>query len=302
MPAGSGRPSRPRPAASAATAASSAARRRRPAAGPGLAPAAGRSGSSNAPNRPSRTSATSRRRSAGSFARQRRSTPDTARGTSADSDPQAGSDLMTSARMPVTSSPSNALRPVSISYTTAPSAHTSVRRSTGRPRACSGDMYAAVPTMTPIRVAAVMVAASEEAPDAGPASRALARPKSRTLTAPSFRTLTLAGLRSRWITPAPCAASRASAIRAATSRASSRGIGPRAIRSSRVGPSTSSSTSARVPPSSSMPWICATFGWSSDASSSASRWNRARRSGSAAKASGRIFRATSRFRRVSRAR
>ena len=82
----------------------------------------------------------SRRRSPGSFARQRRSTPDTARGTSAANDAQVGSDLMTSARMPVTSSPSNALRPVSISYTTTPNAHTSARRSTGRPRACSGDM------------------------------------------------------------------------------------------------------------------------------------------------------------------
>ena len=84
--------------------------------------------------------------------------------------------------------------------------------------------------MTPICVAAVaIVGESCGEPDAGPASSALARPKSSTLTAPSSRTLTLAGLRSRWITPAPCAASRASAMRAAMSRASSRGIGPRAI-------------------------------------------------------------------------
>ena len=189
-----------------------------------------------------------------SFARQRRNTPDTARGTSPDNALQEGSDLSTSARMPVTSSPSNALRPVIISYTTAPNAHTSVRRSTGRPRACSGDMYAAVPRMTPIRVAAVArVGDASGSPDAGPASSALARPKSSTLTVPSSRTLMLAGLRSRWITPASCAASRASAMRAAMSSASSSGIGPRAIRSSSVGPSTSSSTSARVPPSFSMP-------------------------------------------------
>ena len=36
--------------------------------------------------------------------------------------------------------PSNALRPVNISYITAPSANTSARRSTSRPSSCSGAM------------------------------------------------------------------------------------------------------------------------------------------------------------------
>ena len=39
--------------------------------------------------------------------------------------------------------------PVSISYSTHPNAQMSVRWSTGRPRACSGDMYAAVPRIMP---------------------------------------------------------------------------------------------------------------------------------------------------------
>ena len=99
-----------------------------------------RAGSSKPPSSPSRTSPMSRIRSLGSFCRQRRRTPDTAGGTSTESVAQAGSVLITSARMPVTSSPANARRPVSISKSTAPNAHTSVRLSTIRPRACSGDM------------------------------------------------------------------------------------------------------------------------------------------------------------------
>ena len=41
---------------------------------------------------------------------------------------------------------------------------------------------------------------------------AFASPKSKTFTVPSPRTLMFAGLRSRWITPASCAASNARAI------------------------------------------------------------------------------------------
>jgi len=41
----------------------------------------------------------------------------------------------------------------SISYSTAPNAQMSARRSTDLPRACSGDMHAAVPRITPATVA-----------------------------------------------------------------------------------------------------------------------------------------------------
>ncbi len=55
----------------------------------------------------------------------------------------------TSAIVSLTVSPANSVRPVSISYSTTPNAQMSDRLSTGRPRACSGAMYAAVPRMTP---------------------------------------------------------------------------------------------------------------------------------------------------------
>jgi hypothetical protein len=72
-------------------------------------------------------------------------------------------------------------------------------------------------------------------------------------------------------------AGRAAAICSAMGRASSRGIGPCSMRSASVGPSTSSSTSAP----SSTPKIAPILGWFSEASTCASRANRAMRSGSA---------------------
>ena len=133
---------------------------------------------------------------------------------------------------------------MSISYSTTPKAQTSARLSTVRPRACSGDMYAAVPRMMP---AAVPVWASvgdcersAEEPDVGSAEYALARPKSSTLTLPSGVSFTFAGLRSRWTMPFSCAASSASAIWRAIATASSTAIGPRLSRCARSSPSTSS--------------------------------------------------------------
>jgi hypothetical protein len=53
---------------------------------------------------------------------------------------QSGSVLSTPARMSDTVSPPKRLRPTSISYSSTPKDQTSVRRSTGLPRACSGLM------------------------------------------------------------------------------------------------------------------------------------------------------------------
>ena len=75
-------------------------------------------------------------------------------------------------------------------------------------------------------------------------SSVFARPKSSTFTVPSGRSFTFAGLRSRWTIPSSWAASSASAICRAIGSASSTGIGPSAMRSASVGPSTSSRTSA----------------------------------------------------------
>ncbi len=96
-------------------------------------------------------------------------------------------------------SPSKARFPVSISKSTHPNAQVSARLSTGLPRACSGDMYAAVPSMTPGCVACGNRAADIVALllDADGGSSALAKPKSRTFTTPSGRSLMLAGFRSR---------------------------------------------------------------------------------------------------------
>ncbi len=73
-----------------------------------------------------------------------------------------------------------------------------------------------------------------------------ASPKSSTFTTPSAVILMLPGFRSRCTIPVSCTASRASAICRAIANASAIGIRPRAIRSASVGPSTSSSTSART--------------------------------------------------------
>ena len=76
-------------------------------------------------------------------------------------------------------------------------------------------------------------------------SMALASPKSRTLTTPLGVILMLAGLRSRWTMPLSCAASSASAICRATAVPRRAGAARGRVRSARVGPSTSSRTSAR---------------------------------------------------------
>lgn len=131
----------------------------------------------------------------------------------------------------------NNCRPVSISYNTTPNAQMSARRSTGRPLACSGDMYAAVPRITPMAVMAgeVIVGPGSRVPGPGfpeslgpgvPESRAFANPKSSTFTVPSSRTLMLAGFRSRWMMPCSCAASSASAIWRAIAMTSTSGIPP----------------------------------------------------------------------------
>src|SRR5262245_59222462 len=92
-----------------------------------------------------------------------------------------------------------------------PNAKMSARRSTTRPFACSGDIYAAVPRIMPGFVAAILrVGEFESAGLAGALSRAFANPKSSTLTCPWGVIFTSPGSRSRWTMPFSCAASRAS--------------------------------------------------------------------------------------------
>ena len=118
---------------------------------------------------------------------------------------KSGSRCNTRDNTSATSSPVNARCPVSISNSTQPKAHMSARRSTVRPFACSGLMYAAVPRIIPACVIAgvVIVGDIEHARQTNHAagSMALARPKSSTFTVPSDRTLMFAGFRSRWMMP-----------------------------------------------------------------------------------------------------
>ena len=118
------------------------------------------------------------------------------------------------------SAPTYGGRPVRTAHRMAPRPNTSLRASiwSTAPMACSGGMYAGVPSTLPVRVAspaprsesiadAAAVASSPAVGSPGPAAgpRTLARPQSMTWTSPNAPTMTFAGFRSRWITPRPWA-------------------------------------------------------------------------------------------------
>ena len=170
--------------------------------------------------RPSSTSLTSCadcQRSSGSLTRQLRTTSASAVGASARSVASGGASARrieeaTAAAL----DPSNARRPLAISWSTQPRAKTSLRASAALPSSCSGAMYCSVPTMAPARVigaSAVAVFSSEAPPPGKAVAMARARPKSSSFT-PDFVTMTLPGLRSRCAMPLRCARSSASAISA----------------------------------------------------------------------------------------
>ena len=81
----------------------------------------------------------------------------------------------------------------------------SERASISPPRACSGDMYPAVPITTPGVVCARSAVSSSDS-RAGSTSLSFARPKSRIFTRPSFVMNTFSGFRSRWTMPLAWAA------------------------------------------------------------------------------------------------
>ena len=119
-------------------------------------------------------------------------------GTDAGIAVQSGSDSRTAAIVSETVAPGAARCPLNISYSTAPNAQMSVRLSTGSPRACSGLMYAAVPSLTPSWLSHTSweLASTDECSASGTID-AFANPKSSTLTTPSGVILMLAGFRSR---------------------------------------------------------------------------------------------------------
>ena len=88
--------------------------------------------------------------------------------------------------------------PVSNSYAITPQEYRSARASTSSPTACSGAMYAGVPSDVPTCVSVPPGASVFET------SSALAIPKSVTTAVPEEMS-TFSGLMSRWTIPCPCA-------------------------------------------------------------------------------------------------
>ncbi len=152
----------------------------------------------------------------GSFCRHRRTSASSSVGTASG----GGSSRSTALSTAAVDGPSNARRPASSSYSTAPKLKTSDRTSIGCPCACSGDIYAAVPTTVPSSVRVV----------SGSVLVSFATPKSNSLAVPSSVTRTFDGFRSRWRIPLACAASSALATCRASRTAASAASGPRSGR------------------------------------------------------------------------
>ena len=131
-----------------------------------------------------RASPMSRSRWRGFRSKQRSSRRRSPGGTSAGTASRSISLLSTPASVSATVSLAKSRAPVSISCRTTPNAQMSARRSTFWPLACSGDMYAAVPRITPACVACADIVGDWDASDEPDSSSAiaLARPKSSTLT------------------------------------------------------------------------------------------------------------------------
>ena len=99
-------------------------------------------------------------------------------------------------------SPRKGSEPVAISYSTAPKENRSVRASSSFPRACSGDMYATVPTAVPglVRCSSGTSVVSVEAAELDPGvtdfggAASFAKPKSRFFPCPRLVTNRFADL------------------------------------------------------------------------------------------------------------
>lgn len=104
------------------------------------------------------------KRSAGSFSRAFSTTMRSGSGTSSGSGP-AGR-WMIACNTSGSDAPAKGRCPASTSYSTTPKEKISLRASSGRPDACSGDMYATVPTMIPgrVRVSVTVGVASSDVP------------------------------------------------------------------------------------------------------------------------------------------
>jgi hypothetical protein len=238
-----------------------------------------------------RASPMSRRRSLGSRSRQRAIRRRSDGGTAGPSDCTSIGRVSTAAIVSEIVSPSKSSLPVSISWRTAPKAQMSARLSTGRPRACSGLMYAAVPRIIPIAVPALVIVGTIVGVEFGLrgdlAGDRLGQPEVEDLHVAGGRQLHVRRLEIAMDDPPfmrvleafrNLLRDRDRFVPGAARRGS--------IRSRSVSPGTSSMARKRMPLASWSPKICAMFGWLSCASTWASRSNLASRSGSFAKTAG----------------
>ncbi len=118
-----------------------------------------------------------------------------------------------------------------------PALYTSEAGVSSEPRACSGDMYAGVPSTWPSSVPSVWSPLS---------TREI--PKSVTLIAASLANIRLSGFTSRWRTPLPCACCSAAQQASATAQAVG-GVRPAVVKRSQTVPPGSCSITMRQRPS-----------------------------------------------------
>ena len=161
----------------------------------------------------------------------------------------------------------------------------SARWSTSSPRNCSGAMYSSVPTMEPAIVRPAVWGFWGSSTPGFPgarrdvADRAIPKSMMRAWSVP-VSTMMLAGLRSRWTTPAWCAARSPDTTPRATVSTCSTGRPPSfffRIEESST-PSTYGIVMYLMPSISPMSWMRTTFGWVTCRASRSSRLNRFSRS------------------------
>ena len=172
---------------------------------------------------------------------------------------EAGFELITACSVITTFVPVNGFFPVAISNSITPKENMSLRTSRSSDRACSGDIYTAVPGITPTCVSDSSSEESVVVPTL-PSLASFAKPKSRIFTCPFGVRKIFAGLMSRCTIPLACDAANASATCTAMSSRSSRSIGRPWIRCFRLSPSSFSMTINGCPLLSSMSWIVQMFG------------------------------------------
>jgi hypothetical protein len=170
--------------------------------------------------------------------------------------------------------PANGRAPVSASQAVTQKLNWS-EATVASPAACSGAMYAGVPSTIPDRVSAGARSSPSVEPATSPSAQSIPRasPKSPTRTWPLCATKMLSGLRSRWMRPTSWAAASPRPAASSTSSTAGRLRGV-SIHCRSVSPSTSAIAMNGRPSWVPTSWTATTFGCESFASACASRRSR----------------------------